>query len=279
MPLIKLKRLKIATLVLLVSLGFSFGSPFFLNDSYATSHGGLDINWGVPSGDPIFVVDDFKPCDVEKRKVTVKNEYDEPKLISVIGTNTQETGDIADVIDFVISANGTDIYGGTAGAKTLKDFFEEAVDPGGITLATLNHDQSEDFFFTATFDCDAGNEYQKKKVVFDLKIGVLVEDHQCPDVDGVVKVYYPEGWHAIVGYDENQWGADIVYNVGDNNFVQCYFPTTGNVGIQTDWLSAANFIQEKINELIADGWTLITNGYDWGLPVQEYLAKNFPFTF
>lgn len=279
MKYIKNTIFKIATFILLVSLNYFFTSPLFLTDSYAHSAGGLEIDWGVTSGDPIFVVEDFKPCDVEKRDVEIENKFDGPKQISVIGINTQETGDIADVIDFIISANGTDIYGGTAGAKTLRDFFADSASPGGITLATLNHDQSKIFTFTATFLCSAGNEYQQKKVIFDLKIGVLLEDHECPDVDGTLKVYYPEGWHAIVGYDENQWGADKVFNVGDNNFVQCYFPATGNTGIQTDWLSAANFIEEKILEFIANGWTLITNGYDWGLPVQTYLAKNFFFTF
>lgn len=279
MNFLKLKLLKIISVILLAVFSYSFASLNFLPDSHAIAPEGLIIDWGVPSGDPIFTVEDFKPCDVEKRKVKVQNKYDDPKLISVIGTNTDQTGDIADVIDFVITTGGTDIYGGTAGAKTLSDFFADAADPGGLPLATLSHDQSKNFFFTATFNCDAGNEYQEKKVVFDLKIGVLVGDYECPDVDGVVKVYYPEGWHAIVGMDQNQWGADKVWNVGDNNFVQCYFPATGNEGIQTDWLSAANFIQEKINELLASGWTLITNGYDWGLPVQNYLAKNFPFTF
>lgn len=265
--------------ILLLTFVIGIAFPQFFNNSVAFAAGNLNIDWGVAEGDPIFVVDDFKPCDVEKREVNIENNYDDPKKVSVIGVNTEETGEIAGVIHFAISNGSVDIYGGTTGVKTLKDFFEDSADPEGIVLVTLNQNQSKEFFFTATFQCDAGNEYQQKKVVFDLKIGVLVKPEECPNVEGTIKVYYPEGWHAIVGMDQNQYGADKVFDVGENNFVQCYFPTTGNVGIQTDWMAAANFIQEKISMFISEGWTLIINGYDWGLPIQKYLAKNFPFTF
>lgn len=279
MPHLKFKLSKISAVVLLISTGLVIASPFLIDDSYAHPQGGMVIDWGVTSGNPIFTVEDFKPCDVEKRTVKIKNENDEPKKFSVVGTNTQETGNIASIVDFVISTGGSDIYGGTTGAKTLTQFFADSQIPGGIPLATLTHDQSKTFTFTATFPCSAGNEYQEKKVVFDLKIGVLLRDLDCPDVDGTVKVYYPVGWHAIVGMSQNQYGADKVWNIGNNNFVQCYFPQTGHTGIQTDWMAAVGFAQSKINQFIADGWTLIKNGFDWGLPVKLYLAKNKPFTF
>ena len=83
MPRVKFKLLKIPTILLILITIFSFASPFFINDSYAHSEGGLDINWGVPSGDPIFTVEDFKPCDVEKRKVTVKNTVRITKLMYI----------------------------------------------------------------------------------------------------------------------------------------------------------------------------------------------------
>ncbi|MBI2028041.1 MAG: hypothetical protein HYT07_00390 [Candidatus Levybacteria bacterium] len=273
------KLVRILVLLLVIGLLLRFSGVELFRPSTVRAVGNLVVDFHVPEGDPIFTVNDFKPCDVEERTVDITNNYDEPKQISIIGVNTEETGEIANVIQFAISNGSADIYGGATGTKTLKDFFEDSEDPSGVVLAILDQNQSQNFFFTATFECDSGNEFQEKKVVFDLRIGVLVDFGECPDVEGTIKVYYPEGWHAIVGMDENQYGADKVFDIGGNNFVQCYFPPSGNEGIQTNWLAAADFIESQISEFIADGWTFITNGFDWGLPIQEYLAKNFLFTF
>lgn len=275
-----MKRLvKILVLVLIIGLTLKLSGLELFKPTTARAVGNLSVDFHVPEGDPIFTLDDFKPCDTEERVVTIENNYDESKKVSVIGLSKEETGEIASVIDFAISNGNADIYGGTTGTKTLKDFFEDSANSEGIVLTILDQNQSEEFFFTAVFQCNAGNEYQQKKVVFDLRIGVSIGSEECPDVEGAIKVYYPEGWHAIVGIDQNQYGADKVFDVGGNNFVQCYFPTTGNEGIQTNWLAAADFIQETIGLFFSDGWVLINNGYDWGLPIQKYLAKNFSFIF
>lgn len=101
----------------------------------------------------------------------------------------------------------------------------------------------------------------------------------CPEGGGIVKEFYPEGWHWILGIEGNQFGADKVFNIGDNNFIQCYFPPNGTEGIQTNWFAANNLTQEDIDDFVSQGWTFVTEGYAWGLPVQFYLAKNQSFTF
>lgn len=103
---------------------------------------------------------------------------------------------------------------------------------------------------------------------------------RCPNPGGTLVVSYPEGWHWIVGDPQLKWGSDSVYHIGNNNYVQCYCPLNGvtDQGIQTNWLKVSNITETEKNQLLAQGWILVGNGADFGLPQGAYLAKNSFFT-
>lgn len=146
------------------------------NPSNAYALGDLQIDWGVPvPGDPIFNVTNMLPGDVEDRDVLVKNNGSLVRPVNVIGTRTGGAGDIESVIDFVVAVDGTDIYGGTTGAKTLTQFFTDSAAPAGLFLLDLNPTQTKTINFKATFDPNAGNNFQNTSVIFDLKISMAFD--------------------------------------------------------------------------------------------------------
>ncbi|TAL60560.1 MAG: hypothetical protein EPN88_15760 [Bacteroidetes bacterium] len=97
---------------------------------------------------------------------------------------------------------------------------------------------------------------------------------KCPPSRGEVVAYYPTGTHGIPGDFTTHTGADIVYALGNDNFLQCYCPEMGTVGIQVNWLSTGNLTSEEIDKLIQHGWYQIPNGADWGLAAEPYLTYN-----
>lgn len=90
------------------------------------------------------------------------------------------------------------------------------------------------------------------------------------------KAHYAEGLHQIVDGPLLS-GSDAVYVLDDGNFLQCFCPEEGVQGVQTNWLDASGLEDEEIAALQEQGWHLIENGPDWGLPSQHYLAKNSDF--
>src|SRR3989344_1196068 len=128
----KFKTLKIVALSLVLGLVINLAMPAFVHDS-TQAVGGLDVVWGVPDGDPIFVVENMLPGDQELRSVTVNNGASVARLISVKGTRTGGIGldpKLETVLEIIISESGVDLYGGTTGAKTVQGFFDDSQDPG-----------------------------------------------------------------------------------------------------------------------------------------------------
>src|SRR3989344_1420376 len=64
--------------------------------------GDLSIDWGVPSGNPIFVVTNMAPGDMEQKDVAVTNGATSIRPVGVRGVETSETGDLSEVLDLVI---------------------------------------------------------------------------------------------------------------------------------------------------------------------------------
>lgn len=98
---------------------------------------------------------------------------------------------------------------------------------------------------------------------------------KCLPSRGTVVANYSTGPHSIPNDPVTHFGADIVYDLGNSNFLQCFCPDTGDtVGVQTDWLAAGNLPQDQIDNLLSRGWFFIFNGKDWGLTEQPYLTLN-----
>jgi len=137
--------------------------------------GDLNIDWGVPDGQPIFMAPDFLPGDTEERTVHIINDAGTIRPVGVRGKPTSELKDLAGILVFKISEGGSDLYGGTMGTKTLADFFEESKGINGIKLFSVNPGQTKAITFSVTFPASAGDEFQQASVIFDIRIGIAVE--------------------------------------------------------------------------------------------------------
>lgn len=112
---------------------------------------------------------------------------------------------------------------------------------------------------------------------------------RCPMVNGSVVASYNDGWHWIPGISQLQWGKDVVYSIGNNNYIQCFSSLKQNSsyhlqslwrtnrGTQTNWLSVSNMNSNTKQLLLQRGWMDISDGSAFGLPGGEYLAKNSTF--
>lgn len=159
----------------------------FTKNSTARAVGDLTVDWGpgINEGDPIFVVNNIMPGDTESRTVHVENGASGNRPVAVRGIKTAETGNLSTVLSMIISENGTDLYGGASptGPKTLAEFFDESGGPDGIPLSMLGPGEDTDYTFEVGFDENAGNEFQGKSVVFDLKIGIAIQvPEECRDI-------------------------------------------------------------------------------------------------
>lgn len=99
----------------------------------------------------------------------------------------------------------------------------------------------------------------------------------CLTPQGSLKASYATGTHGIVGSSQTYTGQDTVYQLNENQVLQCYCQNTGQ-GIQTNWLKVQDLSENDIKVLENDGWILIPNGALWGLDQTAYLAKNLNFS-
>ena len=107
----------------------------------------------------------------QTQTVFVKNLGSTGHQVAFRADNTGQTAgiDLAAKLDFKIARAGTDLYGGTAGAKSLHDFW----DAGEVGLTTVPAGGENNYDFTVTFPSGAGNEYQKQSAAFDLVVGFV----------------------------------------------------------------------------------------------------------
>lgn len=184
----------------------------------AQAVGDLTVDWGVPEGNPIFVVTNIMPGDTESRTVHVTNGASTNRPVGVRGVKTSETGDLPTVLSMIISENGTDLYGGTSptGPKTLAQFFQDSSGPEGIPLSMLGPGNDTYYTFEVEFDENAGNDFQGKSVVFDLKIGIAVSvPEECLNIQNLNPIFGTENRDVINGTN----GNDLIFAFEGNDVV------------------------------------------------------------
>ena len=183
--------------------------------------GDLSVDFGVPEGDPIFILNNMLPADSESRGAAVTNNGSEPLDVKVKAAVQSETGNISTVLSIIISEGATDLYGGSSptGPKHLSDFFAES-GPNGIPLSSINGGDSTTYIFKVTFDAEAGNEFQGKEVVFDLIIGIGGSDGEVPaecaqiTFDGE-PIYGTSAGDRLVGTP----GNDLIFGLGGGDSI------------------------------------------------------------
>ncbi len=179
--------------------------------------GDLTVDFGVLEGDPIFTINNMLPGDMESHEAAVTNGGSASREILVKGVSQSDTGNISQVLTFVISEDGTDLYGGASGTgpKHLSDFFAES-EPNGIPLSTLGAGEDTTYTFTVTFDPEASNEFQGKQVIFDIIIGIETDvPAECAHIDFAGEpIYGTSGKDSIKGTS----GNDLIFGLeGDDS--------------------------------------------------------------
>ena len=203
--------------------------------STAQAVGDLTIDWGVPAGQPIFMVENFLPGETEERSVTIFNGALSTKPIAVVGTKTEELKDLANVLEITVSQNGNDLYGGDLGTKTLAQFFQESTIPNAIFLFNIDPGTSKQVKFKVKFKEDAGNTYQGAKVVFDIIIGLYYQvPEECKDINFTrPPIFGTAGNNILRGTN----GNDLIFGFGGSDIISgsngndCLVGGAGNDGI------------------------------------------------
>ncbi len=228
----KKRLLKIGLLISAIAgiiyLNNGFNHPFRFFSNTAQAVGDLTVNWGVPEGDPIFIINNMAPGDSETRTVDITNNASSIRPIGVRGLIATESGNLSTVMDIVISQSGTPLYGtgSPTGPKTLAQFFTESAGIDGIPLFDLAPSTSTSIDFIVTFDPNAGNEFQDREVIFDLKIGIAIDiPDQCEGLPfSGDPIFGTDGDDNIKGTNKNDLiiafeGNDIVKSSNGNDCV------------------------------------------------------------
>lgn len=184
----------------------------------ALAVGGLTVDWGVPEGDPIFVVNSAAPGDTETRAVEITNGDVVTLPIAVKGLNLISSSGLESVLELTIRRGVTDVYGGTSptGPKTLADFMSDSSSSDGVALGNINAGQTLQYSFELHFQEDAGNEYQNTSVQFDLVIGIAIDiPEECSfiDLDGKFPIFGTSGNDRINGTT----GDDVIFGFAGND--------------------------------------------------------------
>lgn len=209
--------LTIACLILIV--GFAYyevrtGGRLFTT---AFAVGDLTVNWGVPEGNPIFVVSNMAPGDTETRSVGITNNAAISKQVGLKGIFDSDTDSLAGALEIVISEGATDLYGGTAGTKTLAQFFSDSSGPTGIPLFSLNSGQTKTIDFKVKFKNASGNQFQNQTLVFDIQIGISASvPAECANIVFTGSpIFGTEGRDVINASNGNH----LIYGFGGNDII------------------------------------------------------------
>ncbi len=218
--------LRIISLMIVISIAIWANGGFSLSlNNTAQAVGDLTVDWGVPSGNPIFTVSNMVPGDVETRTVLVTNGAASIRPVGVRGEEVNPTGSFSSALDIIISEDGSDLYGGASadGPKTLTEFFSDSAGEDGIFLQNLNPGDTKTYTFKVTFDSSAGNEFQDKEVVFDIIFGLSVQvPEECGGItrDGET-IFGTNGSDHLVGTPKN----DLIFGFGGDDSIN---GTSGN---------------------------------------------------
>lgn len=172
--------------VTILILGFYYikNNTNLLKSPTAYAVGDLNVDFESSNGSPIFTIANAKPGDNVTRNVKITNNADTARPIGIKGSqNSSNPSDFNTQLFIAISENGNDIYGGTKGNKTLKDFFDETAGVNGVSLGTIDAGEEKTFSITITFDPNSGNAYQNAVISFNLNIGIQIDlPQKCENI-------------------------------------------------------------------------------------------------
>lgn len=100
----------------------------------------------------------------------------------------------------------------------------------------------------------------------------------CTAPVGTITAQYNSGVHGIAGSTATYEGSDVVYTIDEKYVLQCFCPSTGSTGIQSNWWRIDTLSESERESFIRRGWVFIPDGSKWGLQASEYLVRNAEFS-
>lgn len=148
--------------------------------------GHLDVDFGVPEPDPIFVVNNMLPGDCETRPIIVTNTDDEmASNLAIRSDNEVDNDNLSSVMNVKITENATELY-----SDTLQNFFIASDGIDGVALSLLSPSETKTYQMEVCFDSSAENEFQNTSVIFDLIVGEVISEFglpaECSELEGII---------------------------------------------------------------------------------------------
>ncbi len=228
----RLLFLILSVFILLAGFQYAKAHTNWFDAPTAFAVGELTVNWGIAGSAPIFTISNGAPGQVEKSTVSIKNAGTIERQIGIRGFKSNENKNLSEVLNIVISSGGVDIYGGTQGKKTLRDFLTEYDNLNGFSLGNLSPSSTKTFDITLIFDMASGNEYQNATVTFDLFVGIQTNiPAACEGMSLEPKtIFGTESADKIQGTSKNDLiitfnGNDVIDSGGGND---CIVTLDGN---------------------------------------------------
>jgi hypothetical protein len=100
----------------------------------------------------------------------------------------------------------------------------------------------------------------------------------CTAPVGTITSQYNSGIHGIAGSTATYEGSDVVYKIDENYVLQCFCPSTGSTGIQSNWWKVDTLSDTDRENFIRRGWIFIPDGSRWGLQASPYLVRNAEYS-
>lgn len=265
----KKRLLKISLALILVTTLALRGDVFngLFQVSTVRAYGDLSVDYHVATNAPIFTVTNMKPGDSQTRSIDVTNSGILARYVSIKGNKTGGTVStpyLENVLDIVIKDGSTTLYGGSTGAKTVADFFNDSASKNGILLDVIASGAHTTYTITVTFPTAAGNEYQEKSVVFDIAFGYFTSDNIV-----INEVYYnvdnnhgmdSQKDRGILGFNGvtvtisgNGPGSKNIVNVSLNNYCNMQQTNTSNINnnIHTNISTGDNVANGNTNSIVS----------------------------
>lgn len=202
---------------------------------------------GLPPDAPVFSIDDLKPGDCYLRPVTVQNNNGYAVPVAVKSAAIQNLNNLGSVLFLAIAENASQIYG----VKTLNQFFiESTATLEGLPLSVVPANSQTQYLFKVCMPKEAGNEWQRTLLVFDLLFGRSGLDitptpsptpslpPECADLAGLIqRVYYvPDTggyFHASI-YNDLIYGSAVADEIDASGGHDCIIAGDGDDYVRSE---------------------------------------------
>ncbi len=209
-------------LVAVAGLGFVGMRLDWWQTGTAQAVGDFTIDWGVPTGEPIFTVENMVPGQTETREVEVVNNAAVSRQVGLRNQQTANTG-MSDALSVVVRVNGEPVYGqgSETGGRTLTDLFAESGQDEGLPLVELAFGEEATIAFTIGFDNEGGDSFQGGSVEFDITLGVTGKAAEVPkECEGIEFDGEPIFGTEKSDYIKGTAGNDLIFGLEGSDLIK-----------------------------------------------------------